>query len=72
MLLYNKYYHVDLIDSCRLRGMPSPPSNPSSSECLGSLIDIDVCKPAHKIIINKTRLKTSKALYEEVSTSEQQ
>jgi len=59
-MLYKKYYHVDLMDSCRLRGMPSPPSNPSSSECLGSLMDKDVCKPAHKIIIDKIRVKTSK------------
>lgn len=38
--------HHDLKLSCRLRGMPSAPSIPSSSACLDSRKeDIDVVKP---------------------------
>ena len=57
-----RIYHGDLKVSCRLtvRGMPSTPSKPSSSECLGSLIDKDVCKPADDNNINKSCLKTSR------------
>jgi hypothetical protein len=42
-----RYIHHDLKDSCRLRGMPSAPLTPSSSECLESRIDRDVDKPVH-------------------------
>lgn len=56
------------MDSCRLRGMPSP-SKPSSSECLGSLLDKVDCKPpARKDNINKS-LEDFKTLQEEVHVS---
>ena len=61
-----RIYHGNLMDSCRLRGMPSPPSKPSSSECLGSLIDKDVCKPAHEENINKVMSEESACEHESV------
>lgn len=54
------------MDSCRLRGMPSPPSKPSSSECLGSLTDKDGCKPAHEENINKVMSEESACEHESV------
>lgn len=37
--------HGNLMDSCRLRGIPSKPLYPSSSMCFGSRIGDDVDKP---------------------------
>lgn len=42
------YIHGDLIDSCRLRGMPSA-TNPSSSEYLCSRADIGVIEPTNEL-----------------------